>query len=618
MATRTPANPAVDARPAGDAAPPAAPAPPAAAAKWGLPLAVLIAGMFMSVLDVSIVNVAVPAIQKDFGATTDEIQWVATAYSLALGVVVPVSAWLGERFGLARLYVMSLLAFGAGSALCGLAWNLDSLVVFRILQAIPGGVLPVISLSMLYRIVPREKIGAAMGMYGLGIVFAPAVGPTLGGYLVEYVDWRLIFFINVPIGILGALAAVAWLPRFAPGRAGRFDLPGFLAIAVALFSLLLALSEGQDWGWTSYPILILFTIGVLSMALFVVIELEVDEPLLDVRVFRSWPFTNSLLLISVLSVGLFGVLFYVPLFLQQAQGLGAFDSGLLLLPQALVMGVLMPVAGRLYDRFGPRYPALVGLSIVAFGTYLMSDLSLDTSHSTLIWLLMFRASGLGLAMMPIMTGGISSLPPSQVSRGSAFNNVVQRTSAAMGLAALTAVLTTHQSQAFADRSGLMSPTTFGTADPGGAGAAAAAGAGSGSGSGSMLRMYEMYQQAQSQVFVSALDDLLLITAVTTLLGVVLALFLRSGPAPAPTAEPAAVPAATAEPKAPVQELEDAVRPAPGAHEEHARPDADRGPRARGPPPADPAACAQPAADVVRVPVPLLSGTGPVTASGCPR
>ena len=343
-------------------------------------MVVLVTGMFMSVLDVSIVNVAIPTMQRDFGSTTEEIQWVATAYSLALGVIVPVSAWAGDRFGSTRVYNFSLLGFAAGSALCGLAWSLNSMIVFRVIQAIPGGVLPVVTLTILYRIVPREKIGAAMGMYGLGIIVAPAVGPTLGGYLVEYVDWRLIFFINVPVGIVGFFAALVVLPRFPGVRSGNFDVWGFLAIATGLFTLLLALTEGQDWGWTSYKVLILLTVAVLSLALFIVIELEVDNPLLDVHVFRYWPFTNSLLLISVLSVGLFTVLFYVPLYLQQSQGLGAFEAGLLLLPQALVMAVCMPIAGRVYDRFGPRWPAVIGLSIVAWGTYELHVLTLETSH----------------------------------------------------------------------------------------------------------------------------------------------------------------------------------------------------------------------------------------------
>src|SRR4051812_16811014 len=206
------AAPAVPPRPAHPEVAPEPPAPPAVGAGgWGVPLAVLIVGMFMSILDISIVNVAIPTMQRDFSATTEQIQWVENAYSLALGVVVPVSAWLASRFGPGRVYNLSLLGFAAGSALCGLAWDLNSIVAFRVIQAIAGGVLPVVTLTILYKIVPKEKIGAAMGMYGLGIVVAPAIGPTLGGYLVEYVDWRLIFFINVPVGIAGVVAAVVFL-----------------------------------------------------------------------------------------------------------------------------------------------------------------------------------------------------------------------------------------------------------------------------------------------------------------------------------------------------------------------------------------------------------------------
>jgi EmrB/QacA subfamily drug resistance transporter len=494
-------------------------APQVPAASWGLPLLVLIVGMFMSVLDTSIVNVAVLTLQNEFGATTDQVQWVVTGYTLVLGVVVPASAWLGDRLGLKRLYILALLGFAAGSALCGLAWDLNSLVVFRIIQAIPGGILPVVSLTMLYRIVPRQRIGTAMGLYGLGIVVAPAIGPTLGGYLVEYVNWRLIFYINVPVGILGAVAAGLVLPRFPRIAGRRFDFLGFLSVASGLLALLLALSEGESWGWFSYRVLGLITFSVLSLALFVLIEGEVADPLLDIRVFRYWPFINSLLLISMLMVGLFGVLFYIPLFLQQVQGLGAFDAGLTLLPQALVMAVMMPLAGRLYDRIGPRWPATIGVAIVAVATYLMHNLTIDTSREQIIWWLMLRALGLGLAIMPIMTGGISAIPAAQVNAASAFNNIAQRTSAALGLAVLTAIFTTQQAQQLAGRAALL-PADTATPHLGGPAVPDWVGA------------YATYQQTQLQVFVGGLDDLFLIAAGLSALGALGALLLRSGPAPA--------------------------------------------------------------------------------------
>ena len=489
---------------------------------WGLPLVVLIIGMFMSVLDTSIVNVAIPTIQNEFGGTTDQAQWVVTGYTLTLGVVVPITAWLGDRIGLKQLYNLALLAFAAGSALCGLAGDLNILVIFRIIQAIPGGILPVVTLSILLRIVPRERLGAAMGLYGLGIVFAPGVGPVLGGYLVEYVNWRLIFYINVPIGILGAVAAALVLPQFPRLTGRRFDVLGFLTVGGGLFALLLATSEGETWGWSSYRILGLITYSLLSLALFVVIELEVADPLLDIRIFRYWAYTNSLLLIAVLMIVMYSILFYIPQFLQQAQGWGAFDAGLTLLPQALVMAVLMPIAGRIYDRIGPRWPAAIGLTIVTASTYLLHMITLDTSREHVMWLMTMLGIGLGIAFMPILTGGVAVIPLTRSNAASALNNVVQRVSGALGLAMLTAILTTQQAQQLAGRAALL-PATTPTPHLGSPSIP------------DWVSTYALYQQTQLQVFVGAIDDLLLIAAGLSALGALGALLLRSGPARAPTA-----------------------------------------------------------------------------------
>ncbi|HEY2204202.1 MAG TPA: MDR family MFS transporter [Pseudonocardia sp.] len=488
--------------------------------KWGLPLAVVVIGMFMSILDTSIVNVAVPTIQKQYSVTTDDIQWISTAYTLCLGVIVPTSAWLGERLGLRRLYLLALISFSAFSALCGMANDLNSMIFFRILQAIPGGVLPVTCLTILYRMVPKEKLGAAMGLYGLGIVVAPGVGPTLGGYLVEYVDWRLIFYINVPIGVVGAALAFAILPNFPslPGR--KFDLPGFVCIAGGLFALLLALSEGETWGWTSYPVLILLAGSINLLALFVIIELQSGHPLLDVKVFASWPFVNSLLLISIMSIGLFAVLFYVPLYLQEGQGLTPWHTGLTVLPQALVMAMIMPWAGRIYDRFGPRWPAVIGLLLAGSGTLLLTQINIDMTRPELIVWMMIRAAGLGLGMMPIMTGGISALPPEIVNSGSAFNTLTQRVTAALGLAVLTALATGQQAQFMADRAALLQPN--------GADIDSRIMQMQGQGQGGLL---PLWQQLQVEVEAQAYSNVFLVAGWCTLAGVGLALFLRNGRLP---------------------------------------------------------------------------------------
>jgi EmrB/QacA subfamily drug resistance transporter len=489
-------------------APPPAPAPPAAKG-WGLSLAVLIAGMFMSILDISIVNVAMSSIQKDLGAG-DDIQWISTVYSLTEGVIVPASAWLGARFGLTRVYIWALALFTVASALCGMALSLESLIAFRAVQAIPGGVIPVVCLTILYRIVPREKLGAAMGMYGVGIAVAPALGPALGGYLVEHLSWRTIFFINLPVGIVGAIAAMAVLTKFPGDRSRPFDVPGFLCIAGSLFSLLLALEEGSDWGWTSYPIIMLFLAAATLMALFIVVELEVKHPVLNIRVFKTWTYVNSLMLMAAMSVGLFVVMLYVPLFLQNVQGLGAWDAGILLLPQALMMGFMMPIAGQLYDRIGARWPAFFGLLLTGTGMLLLSRINVDIPHGGIVLGMVIITAGLGLGMIPIMTGGLSSLPSNVADSGSAINTLTQRVSAALGLAIITALMTSNRAQLSADRYGLPMGASI-NATPGNLQSSA----------------LPVYMQLSNQVQTQAYSNAFLLVGIVAIAGSTLAFFLPS-------------------------------------------------------------------------------------------
>ena len=505
---------------------------------WFVPLLTLIVGTFVSVLDVSIVNVAIPNIQKDFGTSTEDIQWITTAYSLTLGVLVPASGWLADRFGMKRIYWISLIGFAVTSALCGLAWDLPSMVVFRILQAIPGGVLPVVTMTMVYRIVPPREIGTAMGIYGLGVVFAPAAGPTLGGYLVQYVDWRLIFFINVPIGLLGALAAFLVLSEAPRPPRAPFDLWGFLAIATGLFALLLAFTKAPNWSWDSYRIQMLLTLGVISLALFVVIELEVDNPLLNVRLFKIWPFTNSLILVTALFVGLFAVLFYIPIFLQDGQGLQAFPTGLILLPEAIVMGVLTPVSGILYDKIGPRWPAAIGLGVAALGSLLMAGLGPDVAHSQIILWTCIRGAGNGLAMMCIITSGLSAVPISQVNGAGAINNVAQRVASALGLALLVAMETATRAQLSMDRASKMSPDTVASmarmsrttaANAMSPADAVSPATGHGPAPLDTTTLNGMYQHFQLEVLARSYGNVFLLTAAVTAVGSFAALWLRVRP-----------------------------------------------------------------------------------------
>jgi EmrB/QacA subfamily drug resistance transporter len=496
-------------RPAPSGSAPSSPSPAVtgpAGGGWLAPMLVVVLGMMMVTLDQSIVNVAIATIQRELGGSPDQVQGISTAYSLTLGVVTPVSGWLGERYGLNRVYTYALVAFAVGSALSGLAWSVNSLIVFRIVQAVGGGVLPVIALAMIYKLVPKERQGSAMGLFGVGVIVAPAIAPTLGGYLVEYVNWRLIFYINVPIGALAAIAAVTTLPRFPTRSDRRFDLAGFLTVTPGLFALLLAMSEGQAWGWTSYSILLLLAFAGVSLALFTVIELSVDQPMLDLRVFLYWTYTNSLVLMSLVVVALFAAVFYVPLFMQQAQGWGALDTGLTLLPPAIAMAFAMPLAGLLYERVGVRIPALIGLSLVAFGTFSLSRLGLETTRGQLILWMSIRELGMGLAMVPLMTAGMAVIPLDKVSGASALTTTVRMVAASFSIAALTSVLISQQAQQMADNGALVQ------AVPGGMG------------------VLGLYGSLRSQVFASTLDDLFLIMTGLALVAALLALLLRPRPA----------------------------------------------------------------------------------------
>jgi EmrB/QacA subfamily drug resistance transporter len=479
---------------------------------WPLALAVVTIGAFMSILDISIVNVAIPTMANDFGVSTVDIEWVATAYSLALGVIVPVSGWLGQRFGLGRVYAYAVFAFGVASALCGLAWDLPSEIAFRILQAIPGGILPVITLTMVYRLVPSAKIGIGMAAYGLAMIFAPAIGPTLGGYLVEYHSWRMIFFINVPIGIIGAVLAFTILPKFPKTDTGPFDRWGFVTVAGGLFALLLGLTKGADWGWSGYRVLGLLTASALLLGLFVVIELEVEKPLLDVRVLKIWSFTNCQILVGILSSAFFTVLFYIPLFMQEGQRITPLNTGLAMAPEALAMAVALPVAGLLYMKMGPRWLIVIGMAATAYGTYLLCGITSDMSRTDVMLWTSIRAMGQAFCWVPLLTAGLAEVPSDKLDGASAINNVMQRVAGALGLAGLSTVLSTHTAQSAADNGALITTNAL-QSDPRIAAAVTEHGP---------QGLMPYYQLWELKVQAQAYSDLFLLIAAVTLAGAFLA------------------------------------------------------------------------------------------------
>jgi EmrB/QacA subfamily drug resistance transporter len=493
---------------------------------WLGPVLVALIGAFMAILDGSIVNVAIPTMMNVFNTGPDSIQWVSTIYLLALGVVTPLSGWLGDRLGFKRLYILSMGAFVAGSLLCTFAWDLNSLIIARVVQAIGGGMIMPTTMAMIYRMVPRDKIGAGMGIFGIALLVAPAIGPTLGGYLVEYVDWRWIFTINLPIGVVGMFLAYFLLPEFQSKHPGKLDYAGAVTSAAGLFCLLLALSKGSAWGWGDEKTIMLFVTSFFSFVLFVYLELTAENPLLDLRAFKYPSFTLANLTIVITTIGLFSGLFFLPLFLQNIRGIGAMETGLLMLPGALVSGLMMPVIGRLFDKVGPRPLVLVGLLLLAFITFLFRNLNLATATTTVMVWTMIRGVTMPLAMMPAQTAAMADIPTELIGRASAITNIVSRVSSSFGIAVLTSMLTARQALHGAHLAWGLNAANPTVADTISRAAAAMGGGPRGRG----IALAWMQGMVAKSSFVNAIDDVFIVTAGLTLIALVPALFLKKAAA----------------------------------------------------------------------------------------
>ncbi|MGO0123371.1 DHA2 family efflux MFS transporter permease subunit [Desulfothermobacter acidiphilus] len=426
-------------------------------------LSVLVLGTFMGVLDSSIVNVALPHLMALFSATEDEIQWVMTIYLLVGGMVIPAAGFLGDRFGYKKAYLGSIVAFVLGSALCGLSWSTTSMVTARAIQALGGGMVIPLSMAYLFRIWPREKIGLATGLWGMTMTVAPAIGPTLGGYLVDHVSWHWIFYINLPIGVFTVMWGWLALEETPLQEDLKLDWLGLLLVAGAAFALLLALSKGQDWGWTSPGIVYLVVGGLFATALFILWELSVPNPVLDVRLILNPTFVASMAASNLTSIALFVAIFLIPLFCQNVQGYSAMQTGLIMMPAALVTALFMPIAGKVFDTVGAVWPGLVGMVVVALVTHALVHLTADIPTHYLQILLCVRNAGLALAMMPLMTAGINTIPTARTGQATAIASVTRQVAASFGIALVSYVLTNRMAfhvERLAEQVSLLNPLSY--------------------------------------------------------------------------------------------------------------------------------------------------------------
>lgn len=420
--------------------------------KWIVAMVVIL-GVFMSILDQTIVNIAIPRLQTAFGADIHSVQWVLTAYILTQGVVTPTAAYFSETFGIKRFYIFSLAAFTIGSALCGIAWSLPVLILFRIIQGAGGAALFPLSITLLFREFPPQERGAAMGFFGIPALLAPALGPTLGGYIVTYAGWQLIFYINVPVGILAIILAFILLRNSQPERNTRFDFPGFFLATVGLSTFLYALSDASTDGWTSTPVLGSLLIGVLSLAIFVTYEIMIAnrgrQPLLDLRLFANGPFRSSMIANVFVVFCLFGGLFLLPIYLQNIRGQSAFQAGLILLPQALASMVSVIIGGRLVDRIGVRAVMIPGLLVLGVATW---QLAYITVYSPFWWIqtmLILRGIALGMTIQPLTVASMAEIRPRQLPQATSLSTVIRAVSSSLGIAILATLVQTQSRIHFA-------------------------------------------------------------------------------------------------------------------------------------------------------------------------
>ena len=523
--------------PGGPSSVPGPPSPRPPAKKWLVAVSIGL-GAIMGSIDVSIVNVALPQIRGAVGATIQEITWISTGYAIALVVVMPLTGFLGRLFGQKRLYLAFLLLFVAGSALCGLARSLETLVAFRLVQGIGGGALQPTQQAILRQTFPPKEQGMAMALFGMVAMLGPAIGPTLGGYIVDNWHWSWIFFINLPIGLAAAAMVgsfvhedaeiVAANHALAHAQRKWVDWIGIGLMAAGLAALQYFLEEGQrdDW-FESRVITLAFLIAVVCLAAFVVRELTARVPAVDLRLFADAAFTSGTLIGALMGALLLGTMFLLPIFMQELLGFTAVQSGLALVPRTIAMLLVMPIVGRLYNHISPRLVVGVGVCLVVLASYQMSALTLQSGARDILVPNLLQGGGFACLFVPLTTVALSGIPRHRLQDASGLNSLLRQLGGAIGLSVFATLLDHHAVEARASISthlNVGSPLLLWRLDMLRAGLATR---GVGPASASAAAFTALYRGMARQALVIAFEHVLLVSGLVFLLALPLLAFLKS-------------------------------------------------------------------------------------------
>ncbi|GFZ84878.1 MFS transporter [Paenibacillus marchantiophytorum] len=406
---------------------------------WPVMIAIFF-GSFVSILSMSTINIAIPILSEHFQTDLSKIQWTITGFMLASGTIAPITGYFGERFSYKRLYALALVGFTVFSFLCAISWDATSLIAFRIAQGAFSGLIMPATMTIVYQVIPRDKQPIAISLWSLSAMMAPAIGPTLSGWLLQNWSWHWLFLMNIPVGLVAIFLVLKLIPYYRLSVPKKFDLIGLLTVVISSLSLLVAFSQGHAWGWGSSKVIGLFALGFVVLLLFIWRELTVESPLLNIRLLRNTRYSLTLIISSIVTISLYSGTFLTPIFLQNIQHVTPLDTGLILLPASLAMALCMPIVGKLYGILGPRVLMFSGIALIAVGTLTLSWLSVDVSRSYILFWMIVRNIGIALATMPASNAGMEQIPRTMSGHATSISNWVRNVFGSFAIALFTSVL----------------------------------------------------------------------------------------------------------------------------------------------------------------------------------
>lgn len=407
-------------------------------------LFVLLLGGFLSILNQTLLNVALSSFMEVFDVSATTVQWLATGFMLVNGILIPVTAFLMKRFSTRQLFISSMLLLLIGSIICAIATNFTVLLIGRMIQAAGAGIIMPLMMGIVMFIFPPEKRGSAMGLIGLAMIFAPAIAPTLSGFVIEYVSWRWLFIGIIPLVGIVILLAFKYLINVSEGSKADLDVLSFILSTIGFGLVLYGFSNAGSHGWDDAVVSTSIIAGILVLVLFTMRQLRTSDPFLNVRVFQNKTFTMTSLINIIVTMMLYADMILLPIYLQNGRGFTAFDAGLLLLPGAIINALLSPVTGKWYDRFGAKPLFIIGLIFVIPSMWIVTDLTENTTYTFLMIRTIFLRIGLSFITMPLNTAGLNALPKELITHGTAVNNTVRQIAGAIGT---TVVVTIYTSKA---------------------------------------------------------------------------------------------------------------------------------------------------------------------------